>query len=174
MTPTITGSVITATSALLGAIVGGSITYLVAYKRQKYELRRDAYLAFLNLRIEGCYPSQIGWTKTPTFSRELFLAKYKIDLIGSKQIKVITARAIRALYPNAKLIGEGYDIEVPSLDKEKIVSELDTKGRWSAFETICDNELKPAVQEELENWWPFDQPFSQEEAKAKHWWRFWR
>lgn len=155
--PTMSNSIITAISALIGAIIGGSVTYLVAYKRQKYELRRDAYLAFLECRIEGCYPSPIGWTKIPTFSQELFLAKYKIDLVGSKRIKVIAARAVRALYPNAKFIGEGEDDKkIFASNIEKITSELDIQRRWNEFEAICDDQLKPAVQDELENWWPFD------------------
>jgi hypothetical protein len=168
--PTINNSIITAISALIGAIIGGSVTYLVAYKRQKYELRRDAYLAFLECRIEGCYPSPIEWTKIPTFSRELLLAKYKIDLVGSKNIKVIAAVAVRALYPNAKFIGEGEDDKREVLSNiEKLTSELDIQRRWKAFETICDNKLKPAVQEELENWWPFDHHPNQDNEALQAW-----
>ena len=68
---------ITTGAALLGALVGGIITYLVAYKGQKYELRRDAYLALIELRIRGGYPSPVGWRldHTPTFSREVFFCQ---------------------------------------------------------------------------------------------------
>lgn len=168
--PAINNSIITAISALIGAIIGGSVTYLVAHKRQKYELRRDAYLAFLECRIEGCCPSPIGWTEISTFSQELLLAKYKIDLVGSKRIKVIAARAVRALYPNAKFIGEGEDDKREVLScPEKFKLELRYQRRWEAFETICDNQLKPAVQDELENWWPFDQHLNQDNEALQAW-----
>lgn len=168
----LTNTLIISGSALLGALVGGSITYFVTYKRQKYELRRDAYLAFIELRIKGNYPSPLGWTKDPLFSRELFFAKYRIDLIGSKQIKEISAKMILALYPDSQIIDDGYKPRVTFTDVEKAEMMLDVSGRWNAFKTICDIELKPAIQEEFESWWPFDQLPGKEEANKRGWWRF--
>jgi hypothetical protein len=149
-------TVIVFVSALLGAIIGGLTTYFVAYRRQKYELRRDAYLAFIDLRIKGGYPSPVGWTKDPLFSRELFLAKYKIDLIGSKQIKEISTKMVLALYPNAQIIDDEYKPKETPTEVEILAATL-SNSRWDAFKNICDKELKPAIQKELESWWPFDQ-----------------
>lgn len=170
----LTNTLIVSGSALFGALVGGSITYFVAYKRQKYELRRDAYLAFIDLRIKGGYPSPVGWTKDPLFSRELYLAKYKIDLIGSKQIKEISTKMVLALYPDSQIVDDEYKPKTTPTSVEKATVMLDISGRWNKFKDICDEELKPAIQKELESWWPFDQPHGQKEAKKKSWWRFLR
>jgi hypothetical protein len=146
MAQPLTNTLIVSGSALFGALVGGSITYFVAYKRQKYELRRDAYLAFIELRIKGSYPSPVGWTKDPLFSRELLLARYKIDLIGSKNIKNTVNKMVGTLFPDA-----------PIDDEYKPITPLENPSeRWDAFKNICDQELKPAIQKELESWWPFD------------------
>ncbi|MDD2835606.1 MAG: hypothetical protein PHY05_05595 [Methanothrix sp.] len=156
LSPPLTNTLIVSGSALFGALVGGSITYFVAYKRQKYELRRDAYLAFIDLRIKGSHPSPVGWTKDPFFSRELFLAKYKIDLIGCNQIKELSTKMILALYPDAPIIDDEYKPTATLTEGEKAKMMLDTTGRWNTFKNICDKELKPAIQKELESWWPFD------------------
>ena len=170
----LTNTLIVSGSALFGALVGGSITYFVTYKRQKYELRRDAYLALIELRIKGGYPSTVGWTKDPLFSRELYFSKYRIDLIGSKQIKEISAKMILALYPDSQIIDDEYKPKVTLTNVEKAKMVLDVSGRWKAFITICDTELKPAIQEEFESWWPFDKPPGKEESKKKGWRKFWR
>jgi hypothetical protein len=147
-TPQPINVLITAGSALFGAAIGGSVTYFVAYKRQKYELRRDAYLALIELRIKGSYPSPVGWRldRNPTFSREIFFAKYKIDMIGSKKIKKIANEMVGLLYPNSE-IEEEYRPSEPIEEPQE---------RWDAFKHKCDTELKPAIKEELEGWWPFD------------------
>lgn len=149
-----TNTLIVSGSALFGALVGGSITYFVAYRRQKYELRRDAYLALIELRISGNYPSPAGWRldHNPHFSRDLYFAKYRIDMIGSKKIKRIANEMIGLLYQDGTDIEEEYR---PSTRIEE------PEARWTAFKAKCDNELKPAVQKELESWWPFDPPHSQ-------------
>lgn len=177
--------------ALLGALVGGAATYLIGYKQRIYELRRDAYLAFIELRIKGSYPSPKNWTKDPLFSRELFLAKYKIDLIGSKKIKKIVNEMVGSLYPDAPGIEEKYKPTIAIDDPDK---------RWAAFTTRCDEILKPTIQEELEDWWPFERMYkgfklkaeqgfykikgsdaklihidrNGKEIRAKRWWQFWR
>ena len=112
-------------SALLGALVGGTATYWIGYKQRIYDLRRDAYLDFIELRIKGSYPSPHGWKldRNPHFSRDLFLAKYKIDLIGSKRIKKIANGMIGALYPDA-----------PVEEEYKPPSQIeDPNARWKAF-----------------------------------------
>jgi hypothetical protein len=159
MAPSMANTVIAALSALFGALVGGSVTYLVAYKRQKYELRREAYLAFLELRIEGNFPNPVEWTKIRTFSQKLFLAKYKIDLVGSKRISEIASKALYTLYPEEEIFGDNIYTDMNktfSSDLERKTLELQILHRWFAFITICDEELKPAIKEELRMWQPFD------------------
>ena len=145
-------------SAIIGALVGGLMTYLTAIKKLKYESRRDAYLAFLDLRIKGNYPIPGGRATDLQFIQELLLAQNKIDLIGSERIKEISLRAIVALYPNMKFGNEKYKTR-DNLTKDEIVikltKELDVLDRWKAFENICDNELKPVIQKELESRWQF-------------------
>lgn len=186
-------AITTLLSALLGAMVGGAVTYWIGCKQRTYELRRDAYLAFIELRIKGGYPSPQGWKlgHNPHFSRDLFLAKYKIDLIGSEKIKGIVNAMIGALYPDAPDIEEEY----------KPTSRIeDDDARWNTFTTKCDRELKPAIKMELEEWWPLERIYRSyklkvkqgkfrmkgtsakliytdrngKEIKDKHWWQFWK
>jgi len=159
---------------LFAVLVGGLITYLVAYKRQKYELRRDAYLAFIGLRIKGSHPTFVEWTKNSRFREELFLAWYKIDLIGSKCIKKISTKMVLTLFPKAEIIDDKYKIWYSLTETERAHKVFDIEGSWNEFKNICDYELKPEIKKELESWWPFDPIPSREEAKAKHWYQFWK
>jgi hypothetical protein len=191
--PWITNFLTSGGSALLGAFVGGAATYLIGYKQRIYELRRDAYLAFIELRITGSHPSPKQWTKEPLFSRDLLIAKYKIELIGSEEIKEIVNEMVGLLYPDAPDIEEKYKPS-PAID--------DPDERWKAFAALCDEKLKPTIQKELEEWWPFERvkrkvhrilrvepasikttgsDISMEHRdengnliKAKSWWQFWR
>jgi len=153
--PSMTGAAITTLSTLIGVIVGGLITYLVTFERQKYELRRDTYLAFIGFRIKGSYPSSVEWIEDRQFRQDLLLAKYKIDLIGSARIKEISSRAVAALFPDIQIVEDRYKTWPVLTKVEKVITAIDYPGRWGAFQKICDNELKPAIQKELESWWQF-------------------
>lgn len=79
-------------------------------------------------------------------SAEFFLAKYKIDLIGSQKIKRTVNAMIGASYP-----------DVPDIDEEyKPSSRIDDDERWKTFKTRRDEELKPAIKKSLKIWWPFE------------------
>jgi hypothetical protein len=72
-------------STLSGAIVGGLIGFLTAWRvgvrRQNYELKKEAYYAFLKLdrAQKPLAPSQ--------WEQEYFFAKNSIDLWGSQKVK---------------------------------------------------------------------------------------
>lgn len=74
-------------SALAGAIVGGLIGFFSAWcadiRKQNYELKKEAYYAFLKLdrAHTPLAPSQL--------EQAFFFAKNSIDLWGSKKVKKI-------------------------------------------------------------------------------------
>lgn len=150
LTPPSTTPLIVFGSTLLGAFAGGAITYFVAYQRQKYELRRDAYFAFLDLLIEGRYPGSTVWSKNPQFKRDLYIAHSKIDLTGSKKIKEISTKMILTLYPDIQTLKT-----LTMSEKATEALQFNTPDKWKAFENICDEDLKPAIRRELERWWQF-------------------
>jgi len=127
--------------ALFGAIAGGVITYIVTYQRQKYEVRRDAYFAFLDFGIEGRYPQD------PQFKRDLLIAQSKIELIGSKQIKEVSTKMVHTLYPDVQTL--------TMVEKVVELCQFNTSDKWEAFEHICNEDFKPTLRKELGRWWRF-------------------
>jgi hypothetical protein len=74
-------------SALLGAIVGGLIGFFSAgyadIRRRNYELKKEAYYAFLKLDRAQIPLAPSQW------KQEYFFAKNGIDLWGSQKVKRI-------------------------------------------------------------------------------------
>lgn len=111
-------------SALSGAIVGGLIGFLSAWRadvrKQNYELKKEAYYAFLKL----------DRTHTPSAPSQLeqafFFAKNSIDLWGSKNVKkIVEEMGQNGLYKDA-----------------------------SYFSKRIKNDFLPAIREDLSKpWW---------------------
>lgn len=129
------------TSTLIFPVISFWIGVLLGdfreYKKQKYKLRYEGYRAFSDLCIKGTIPSHFGWMNDPLFRQEFCLAKHNIDLNGSKQIKEILNKMEHKLYP------------ATAAEMDKVID------RASIFRTIFANELKPAMQKELESWWNY-------------------
>jgi hypothetical protein len=118
-------------------------------------------LAFFDLRIKGGSPTH----------NELYIAKSKIDLIGSKEIRKIADEMVLALYPLSQIVEDNNTENLTCV--EKAAAMMPDARRKALFEHICDTKLKPAIRKELESWWLFELP-SLEEIKKKGWWQFWK
>jgi hypothetical protein len=74
-------------STLSGAIVGGLIGFLSAWhvgvRRQNYELKKEAYYAYI--KLDHSQKSSVE----SLLDKEYFFAKNSIDLWGSKKVKKI-------------------------------------------------------------------------------------
>ncbi len=114
-------------SALLGAIVGGLIGFFGAWhidaQRRNYELKKEAYYAFLKLDRAQTPLAPSQWRQ------EYFFAKNAIDLWGSQKVK----RIVKEMMDNENWKNSGYFSKCIKEDFLPAIEEDLSKPWWKLW-----------------------------------------